>query len=230
LRFLAFDTAGDGCSACLFEGEAVTVFRLDPASDGRSERLPDLLVGLLEDRLVGLDDLDALAVCVGPGSFSGIRTGVAAARGLALATGLPVFGVTSFAALVARLLRESRDGRPIAAAIDARRGQIYCQRFDPAGAPAGPPVAAAPEAVAATLEGAWRVVGSGASLLHAHLRDAALGEMIDRPLDAVSVGTAVLAAAARGVRPVAGTALRPLYLRDADARPDAGRSLLPVEG
>lgn len=229
MRVLAFDSAGDGCSACVLEGGDVVAFDRDPGPEGRSERLPRLLNDLLVRSEIELTGLDALAVCVGPGSFSGIRTGVAAARGLALATGLPVFGVTSFAALVARLAQPSTDGRPILAVIDARRGQVYCQHFDPAGTAIGSPVAVAPEA-AARGQGPCRLVGSGAALVLGHLRDPRSSDMVDAPLDAVSVGFAALAAAAQGVRPVAGTALRPLYLREADARPDAGRSLLPVEG
>ncbi len=230
MRLLALDTAGDGCSVGIFASSRPLALRRHAGASGHAEQLPRLLADLLADAPGGLQALDALAVTIGPGSFSGIRTGLAAARGLALVAGLPVFGITTFAALAAAALRGSSSGRPIVAAIDARRSQVFVQVFDADGHPISPARAATLQAAAADLVGPLRLVGSGARLLRPLLRPETEIELDDVRLDAAAVAEAAMVAAGRGMQPVRGTTLGPLYLRDADARLDAGRSLLPVEG
>jgi tRNA threonylcarbamoyladenosine biosynthesis protein TsaB len=192
--------------------------------------LEEVLAEALDIAGLALGDLDALAVTAGPGSFSGIRTGLAAARGLALVSGLRVFGITTFAALAAPLLQPRLDERPIAAVIDARRGQVYLQLFSADGTPLTMPEALAPEAAAARLPARARLIGNGSPLLGPFLTYFSGIHEVEAQLDAAAVALAAAQAASQGVRPVEGTALEPFYLRDADAKPDAGRALLPVEG
>ena len=238
MRLLAFDTAGDGCSAGVFLDGRPSAVRWSDGGTGHAERLPRLIESVLAEADVDVEALDGLAVTVGPGSFSGIRTGLAAARGLALATGLRAIPVTTLEALAARLI--GREGAlPVAAVMDARRGQVFLQLFDPAGAPLGTPEALAPEAAAARLEdqglggqglgGAWRLVGNAAALVVPHLAEP-VAIVVQVRLDAQGVALAAEQALARGVRPVAGFALHPCYARGADARPGAGRALLRLEG
>src|SRR5690606_3902535 len=85
-------------------------------------------------------DLDAIAVSTGPGSFTGVRVGVAAARGLALALKIPAAGVTTLEAL-AHQAQAMRPGRPAIAAIDAGRGEVYAASFAADGAPLAAPAA-----------------------------------------------------------------------------------------
>ena len=187
-----------------------------------------MLADLLGEARLGSADLDGLAVTVGPGSFSGIRTGLAAARALALVYRLPVFGVSTFEALAAPLANGPGNERPIAAVIDARRGQVYLQLLSHRGLPLAAPASLDPEAAAAGLVAPIRMVGSGVPLLRSFLPQSSGFEAAEACLDAAAVALAAEAAAERGVRPIDGMTLKPFYLRDADARPDAGRALLPV--
>jgi tRNA threonylcarbamoyladenosine biosynthesis protein TsaB len=192
-----------------------------------------MLLAVLADAGLSLADLDALAVARGPGSFTGIRTGLAAARGLALVTRLPVFAPTTLEVLVRPLLGDVADCRSVGALLDARRGQVYWQLFTSSGAPADAPRVIAPAAVAAELRRSLaapvRLAGSGAKLVLPLLRglDA---EMADVSLDAAAVALTAEAMASRGEAAIDAASLVPLYLRGADARPDAGRALLDVGG
>lgn len=223
MRLLAFDTAGAGCSAGCFAGTEPLALARHAGATGHAERLVPMLAAVLADAGWEMADLEALAVTVGPGSFTGIRTGLAAARGLALVRRLPVWPVSSLAALAAAA--EGAGGLPIAVALDARRGQVFLQCFDADGLARDEPLMLAPELAAARLRGPHHLVGSGASAVLRHL-DASAVTCGAAELDAVAVAGAATAARRRGELPVQGTALAPLYLRAPDARPSAGRSLL----
>jgi tRNA threonylcarbamoyladenosine biosynthesis protein TsaB len=228
LRLLALDTALEGCSVGVFAAARLLAMRRRPGALGHAEQLPSMLADLLGEARLGSADLDGLAVTIGPGSFSGIRTGLAAARALALVYRLPVFGVRTFEALAAPLANEPGDERPIAAIIDARRGQVYLQLLSNKGLPLATPASLDPEAAAGGLVAPIRLVGNGVPLLRSFLPQGSGFEVAEACLDAAAVALAAEAAAERGVRPIDGMALKPFYLRDADARPDAGRALLPV--
>jgi tRNA threonylcarbamoyladenosine biosynthesis protein TsaB len=228
LRLLALDTALEGCSVGVFAAARPLAMRRRPGGLGHAEQLPSMLADLVAETGLGSADMDGLAVTIGPGSFSGIRTGLAAARALALVHRLPVFGVRTFEALAAPLAREPGDERPIAAVIDARRGQVYVQVLSHRGLPLAVPASLDPEAAAAVLVAPLRLVGNGVPLVRPFLPQGSGFEPVEVSLDAAAVALAAEAAAERGVRPIDGMALKPFYLRDADARPDAGRALLPV--
>lgn len=231
MRLLALDTAGDGCSVGVFDDGAALAFRWCDDRQGHAETLPPMLEAVLAESGCALEHLEALAVTVGPGSFTGIRTGLALARGLALVTGLEGFAVTTLAALAAPLAgplaMAEGQAAPIAALLDARRGQVYLQRFSGSAQALDRPQVLTPEAAAAKLGGGEpvRLVGSGAPLVQAHLAEGAASR-VEMRLDARGVAAAAFAMAKSGKSPVAGFELGPLYLRPADARPDAGRSLL----
>ncbi|MFO1145233.1 MAG: tRNA (adenosine(37)-N6)-threonylcarbamoyltransferase complex dimerization subunit type 1 TsaB [Rhodospirillales bacterium] len=98
-------------------------------SRGHAEALLPLLLATLADAGRGFSDLDLLAVTVGPGAFTGLRIGLAAARGLALATGLPCLGVTTLEAVAAAVPASEAGGRPLLVALDSKRGDVYAQVF-----------------------------------------------------------------------------------------------------
>ncbi|MGQ3295635.1 MAG: tRNA (adenosine(37)-N6)-threonylcarbamoyltransferase complex dimerization subunit type 1 TsaB, partial [Shinella sp.] len=100
---LAIDTAGTGCYAALYDTDQDTILGAAGADIGRghAERLMDFVDAALDAAGMTLQDIGRIAVTVGPGSFTGIRVGVAAARGLALALGVPAVGVSTLAALAA---------------------------------------------------------------------------------------------------------------------------------
>jgi tRNA threonylcarbamoyl adenosine modification protein YeaZ len=133
---LAIDTAGTGCFAAVYDSGNDTVLASAGADIGRGHA--EQLMGFIDEALAAsgmvLADIDRIAVTVGPGSFTGIRVGVAAARGFALALGVPAVGVTTLAA-IAEAARETHPGRAILATIDAKRDELYCQSFAADGTP-----------------------------------------------------------------------------------------------
>jgi tRNA A37 threonylcarbamoyladenosine modification protein TsaB len=127
---LAFDTSAAHCAAALLVAGRVLA-RVDVMAKGQAEHLMGLLSEMLAKAGLGWADLDAIGVGIGPGNFTGIRIGVATARGLALGLGVPAIGVSGFDVLAHDL------SRPVTAAIPAPRGQVYRQSFDSDGS--GPP-------------------------------------------------------------------------------------------
>jgi tRNA threonylcarbamoyladenosine biosynthesis protein TsaB len=237
---LAIDSAGESCSAALWDQakpvpEELLAFRMVEPARGQAERLIELVEAVLADAGLRYDALGALAVNHGPGSFTGLRGAVAAARGLALAADLGVLAVSSLEAL-ATGLRPGFAADPVAgdgpagevlAALDARRGEVYAQRFGPdlrplpgpLGEPrAMPPRAAAAFAVAEPLARPLRLVGSGARLIEAELPTGVATVVESVPVDARLVAFCAARRLAAGERPVSGFTVRPLYLRAPDAR------------
>ncbi len=130
---LALDTSGPWLQLALFRNGRVNVLERDVAR-GHAEILFGQLEEFLAARDIGYRDLDALAVTTGPGSFTGLRIGIAAARGLGLALGIGVIGIPN---LLALSLERSQGAFSIL--LDARRGQFYLQEFVAPGDPSGPP-------------------------------------------------------------------------------------------
>jgi tRNA threonylcarbamoyladenosine biosynthesis protein TsaB len=171
--------------------------------------------------------LDGIAVTNGPGSFTGVRIGLATARGLALAAGLPLAGVTTLQALAAAPSADERRGRLILAALDARRDQLYGQFFDAFGDPAGQPFAAAAASIPARLAEIRHdvtpllLVGSGARAAAGALDEAGLDHRCSEspPFPRADVIAALVAR--RGFDNPAGQSVAPLYLR----KPGVGPSV-----
>ena len=210
MRVLAIDTCLDACQAALIDNDAVIFSRTEPMHRGHQERLAPMLAEAMQAAGAGFDALDRIGVTVGPGSFTGLRVGLAFAKGLAIARGVPCIGVGVLEALA---VSAGADGG-VLAAIDARREQAYLQLFEDG--------RAAGEAEAVLLEdaGAWlqqrggpgglTIVGSGAPLL----AEIAPGARI-LPLAAPDV-LAIARIAAAADPPAAPP--QPIYLRAPDAR------------
>lgn len=215
---LAIDTVANLCAACVWDthaGRELGRCVRDPGK-GHAEHLMGVIAEALSAAGATYADLGAVAVAVGPGSFTGIRVGVAAARGLALALAIPSTGVTSLDAL-AEEARNVHPGRPVLAAIDARRDELYVASYDAAGSRLqGPIVTRLPEAAAMAGQQKWVLTGSAARMIAR-----AAGARFDIAGEAATADIAAYArlAARHGF---AGGKPRPLYLREADAKPQAG--------
>ncbi|OAP41255.1 tRNA threonylcarbamoyladenosine biosynthesis protein TsaB [Sinorhizobium glycinis] len=210
---LAIDTSGSGCAAAVYDAAAGEVLARAGADIGRghAERLMDFVDEALFASGRQLAEIDRIAVTIGPGSFTGIRVGVAAARGLALALGKPAIGITTLQ-VVAESAREKHPGRPVLALIDAKRDEIYVQSFSASGEPEREPgILPLAEARDRFCGFAGVICGSGASLVASTGK---VGEPDE--IDVSLVGRLGAAADPASAKP------KPLYLRGPDAKPQAG--------
>jgi tRNA threonylcarbamoyl adenosine modification protein YeaZ len=220
MLFLAIDTAGSACSAALARREkdaaAIVAARSETIKRGHSERLLPVMEAVLAEAGAVYDDLEGIAVTIGPGSFVGVRVGVAAARGLALALGAPAVGIGSLDALAARAASGRSEGTAVAL-IGTTRGQTFALARDIAsGAALIAPTVASHDRVAAALAGASLPLllnGSGAAEAAARLPGGAFevlgGE--DHPHIADVANMAFFGGPKQPPSP--------LYLRGADAKP-----------
>lgn len=205
------DTALGACTAAIYDGGRCLAMRSDPMAKGHQERLGGLVRDVASEA-GGFGGIDRIGVTVGPGSFTGLRVGLAFAQGLGAALGRPVVGISTLAALA----WSAEERGATAAVIDARRGQVYIQTFLDGAATREPQALSLADAVAMLTERArdWRFVGSGAALVQPD------GEGISgaEPVAADDPTAAGLAALTLAADPATALA-RPLYLRAPDAAP-----------
>jgi tRNA threonylcarbamoyladenosine biosynthesis protein TsaB len=212
VKILALDTCLSACQAAVWEDGRTLASVSEPMARGHQERLAPMIAEAVAAAGLAFAALDRIGVTVGPGSFTGLRVGLAFAKGLALALDAPCVGVGALEALA-----EAGPGLCVAC-IDARRGQVYLQAFADGRAVMAPDVLAV-EIAAARLAELWSggpvvLSGSGAPLLAGVLPAARIeADALPDPLK-----IAKIAAAARP--PFAPP--RPLYLRAPDARPSTG--------
>jgi len=212
MKILAFDCSMTGCAgAVLAGGRPLAQGAASPVGRGQSEALMPLLAQVMGEAGLDWRDLELVAVTVGPGSFTGLRIGLAAARGFGLALGVRVAGVSTPEALLAGVADTEAGIRPILVAIDSKRAEPFVQAFGPDRAPLGPVAALAPERIGELGLAAPLLVGDAAERLLPLLPGASLSAAPARP-DPAALGRL----AARLV--VEGRALppEPLYLRPAD--------------
>jgi tRNA threonylcarbamoyladenosine biosynthesis protein TsaB len=214
VNVLAFDCAGRGSAVAVTLGGRIAARRIDPSPSGQAERLIPMVESSCAEAGIALGSLDLLAATIGPGSFTGIRIGLATLRGLALATGLPAVGVTSFAAAAASVPADETDALPLAVALDSKREEIFLQWFAPDAAAGSDPAMLLPEAAASLLpKGRIRLAGNAAERLLPFLGPrAAIARGAEQPDPA-----AIARLAAQTWRPGERPPLpRPLYLRPPD--------------
>jgi tRNA threonylcarbamoyladenosine biosynthesis protein TsaB len=220
MRILAIDTALEACAAGIIETpDRVLAQESLAMARGHAEALMPLIARVMDQARMGFADLDRIAVTVGPGSFTGLRVGIAAARGIALASGKPAVGVSTLAAFAGPYLAAG-ETRPVVAAVDARHDQVYVEVFGPGGRILVTPRLVAVRDAVRTASAAAVIVGSGAGILAGAWPDGT-------PLPAIAPQAAPqLASIARlgAAADVVHALPKPLYLRRPDARPqDAAR-------
>jgi tRNA threonylcarbamoyladenosine biosynthesis protein TsaB len=218
MLILAIDTALDACAAAVLDtGASQMIARESLAMKrGHAEALMPLIARVMKDAGLPFAALDRIAVTAGPGSFTGLRVGLSAARGIALAAGKPVVGLTTLSAYAAPVVSESGE-QPVISAIDARHDQVYFQAVSGDGGTLIPPqVAPIAEMLAAWRFGPPHLVGNAAQILADRWpADAAPPVRVDAQAAPDIAWVAWLGAA---VSPSAAPA-RPFYLRAPDAKP-----------
>ena len=208
---LALDTCLGACSVAVVDGDRTLADASEPMTRGHQERLAPMTREVMAAAGVAFSDLDRIGVTVGPGSFTGLRVGLAFAKGLALALDIPCLGVGALVALAAGVKTEGI----CVAVIDSGRGLVYRQTYQSGEAARDPDVVtvedAAAQAAEALQRGAVTLVGPSEALLAA-ISGSAVQIVVAAP-------SAVVVAALAARAPISPP--RPLYLRPPDAKPKA---------
>jgi tRNA threonylcarbamoyladenosine biosynthesis protein TsaB len=209
---LALETSSSLCAVCLYDEAARRVVSQvsNDIGRGHAERLMDDIGEVLKLAGLAYKDVTMLACSVGPGSFTGIRVGVAAARGFGLALKVPVYGVTSLQAIALQTAPHA-SGAHILSALDASRDEVYLQLFDKSAMPLKEPGAVRIEDLSASVPaGPVIICGSGAALFSGRIVHPAM------------IGPTASADAMAATHPAMRVSPKPLYLRAPDAKPQAG--------
>ena len=216
MKVLAIDTASVDCSAAVFDASNNRVLSVvsERIGKGHAERLMAMVDEALSGSSLDLEAIDRVAVTIGPGSFTGIRVGVAAARGFGLALGIDTVGISTLHTL-ARTHLDRDPSVPVVAAMDAKRHEIYAQVFGTDGQPLNEPQSIDVHQLKAWSEHYGAVVtGTGLALLESGVAD---NEPDRFDIEVVSR----LAARANPAVDLP----KPLYLRGPDAKPQDGFAL-----
>jgi tRNA threonylcarbamoyladenosine biosynthesis protein TsaB len=218
MLILTIDTALDACAAAVLDTDAGRLIARESEAmkRGHAEALMPLIARVMKASGIAFPALDRIAVTTGPGSFTGLRVGLSAARGIGLAAGKPVVGLTTLTAYAAPVVAENA-GHPVISAIDARHDHVYFQVVAGDGSSlVRPRVAPIEEVLGAAQYGAPHLVGNAAGILADRWpADAPPPFKVDTQPAPDIAWVAWLGAA---VSPDAAPA-RPYYLRAPDAKP-----------
>ena len=224
MNILALDSALSSCSAAVMKDGKILSEILEKCLRGQAERLIPMCQEVCDGAAVPFDQLDAIAVTCGPGTFTGVRIGLAAAKGLSLALDIPLIGVTTLEA-VAQYMMSEGEGLPkgkIAIVHDARRSEVYMQIFDQN----DKGIIAVTEPAAIPFMGIEKyfgedialVAGSGAELVKTHLSHDILGRVHFPEMETQPQARTIAQIAAEKLSAGDGQAeVTPLYLRAPDA-------------
>ena len=227
MKILAIETSLAACSVAFVHGETLLAHRFQVIGRGHGEALIPMIEQAQTQAAVKFTDLDLIAVCVGPGTFTGVRAGVATARALSLAADVPTRGFVSLEILAAAAVQSGAvlDDQGVTVVFDARRGEVYHQSFGPGlVATTLPALNTVKEAARLMPRGPGVLVGSGASLLVPYLvrlsKLWSVSDALDQP-DARVLAALAVKAMADGQPPPVGAfndPVRPLYIRPPDAK------------
>lgn len=223
MPILAIDAALSACSAAVVTEGRILARHVAPMSRGHAEALIPIVDRVMTQAELRFTDLDAVGVTVGPGSFTGVRIGLAAARGFMVVAGRPVIGVTTFRAIERSVVRHERPPGTLLIAIDSKRRDVYAQAYDRTGTIVLKGCVERPAGLPDRLNRREpvTVAGDGASLVVSALSAAGFDvrESAVDAVDPVEVGLAALAELRTGAP---NRAPQPLYLRAAEAKPLSG--------
>ncbi len=247
MNILALDTSMQACSVAVLSTDASGGARLSACYERRERGHAEHLIGMIDEALSksghSIRQIDQFAVCRGPGTFTGVRIGIAAARGLAMTCAKPLIGIGTLQVMAARVRHElARDefknhtnsppaspNSDLGIAVDARRGEIYWQVFDRHQKALGAPLALAPQAICMLIEQHEEpllIAGSGVALIADLLRGEANKISCSHP--DLQPDAARLADIVAGIGANEDLSLHrasPLYLRPADAKIQTGYAI-----
>ena len=218
MLILAIDTALDACAAGVLDTAATRMIAQESQAmkRGHAEALMPLIARVIREAGIAFAALDRIAVTTGPGSFTGLRVGLSAARGIGLAADKPVVGLSTLTAYAAPVVGQNT-AQAVVSAIDARHDQVYFQVVSgDGGSLIRPRVAPVEEALGAAQFGAVHLVGNAAKILADRWPANAMPPFKVDPQPAPDI--AWLAWLGAAVSPDAAPA-RPYYLRAPDAKP-----------
>lgn len=222
MKLLAIDTALEACSvAVVADGPGKPLTATEIVGRGHAERLFGMIEAVMDEAGISFADLDRIAVTIGPGTFTGLRVGIAAARGLALVVKCPVIGIGSLA-VHAESARKLAGAVPVLAVLDARRDEVYGQRFAADGAPDGGPDVGPAEHFGRIARPGDVLAGAGADIV-AGAMPSGLAPSIVHRLSAPDIDALVRLALHA---PATNASPRPLYLRPPDAKPQAAKGVV----
>ncbi len=222
MTILALDTAGSICAAALYDPQTQQLLAevSHDIGKGHAELLLDYVAQCFEAAKISRNEVSRIAVNIGPGSFTGVRVGVSAARGFGLALSCPVIGVSGFEALCHEI-QAGAPAQPVLIALSAYRGDIYVQGFDADGIASTTPLAGSAAELLPVLQQLgddYALAGSGAEQLQT--AEGSERRIITASAHA-SIGTFARLAAPRE----AGMPPEPLYMRGPDVKPQTGFAL-----
>lgn len=218
---LALDTSMNACSVALWRKGRILTAKQRPMPRGQAETLMPMIKAMIDDQSVAFSDIDRIAVSKGPGSFTGVRVGLSAAKALGMAAGIPVIGIDNFTLLAHSVPEDLKKGHwGLLSIIDTKRGDYYARLFAPTTLePLSDPDVLPLDKIAALLpEGPTLLCGDGAEALIAALptREKSL-TIVPNSLYPDPATLAALADEADANAP--DFQPTPLYLRPADATP-----------
>ncbi len=236
MNILALDTSMQACSVAVLSTDASAQTRLSACYEERERGHAEHLMAMIDEALsmssLSIKQMDQFAVCRGPGAFTGVRIGIAAARGLAMTCHKPLTGIGTLQVMAARVrheLKHQNRDHNLGIAVDARRGEIYWQMFDQHGNMLAAPLALSPQAIGAIIcqqQAPLILAGSGVALIP--------DIQLDKTDQLTSTHPALQPDAARLAELVAGFGAdedlsmhcaSPLYLRPADAKIQSGYAI-----
>ena len=130
MKILAIDSTHGTCSAAFFDGERVVSEIVEEMERGQAERLIPMVQDVLKKANATFSDIETVAVTTGPGSFTGVRVGLAAADGIALAAGLPMTGVSVLDVLAWKINNRHSDIEKLCLVLETKRDDYYAQCFE----------------------------------------------------------------------------------------------------
>ncbi len=231
MRILALDTSTSACSVAFWDDGTIRADLFAEMARGQSEHLVPMIQTVLSKCHTQVQEMDMIAVSTGPGAFTGVRIGLATARGLALASGIPIRGVTTLEVVARGVPENERVGHAVLALIDSKRDDIFAQLFQNDHSAVGGPVALAPAEIPAYCRAGNQqdqslvLAGDAAHRMMAHgFADAEISAVLSSSLHPQATVVAEIAAES-GMPGPDELPPSPTYLRPPDVkiRADGGR-------